>query len=146
MEKIIYESESIYKMFDGECKNPGDFKKILLASPETVSHFAKNNNIEHYDTFLFKKNKEILNFFEEYDKRYNWKKNKKEILVFKSENVSDLNDIISPMRRYLKVLESYYPGSSRKWLINKTHWENAEPGLKNNLIDMVLDLTFCKKN
>lgn len=146
MEKINYESESIYKLFDGECANPGDFKNILLASPETVNHFAKNNNIENYDTFLFKKNKEVLNFFEEYDKKYKGKKNKKEILVFKSENVSDLNDIMSPMQRYLKILENYYPGSNRKWLINKNHWDDAEPCLKNNLIGMVLDLTFCKKN
>jgi hypothetical protein len=133
-------------LFDNKCENSEDFKNILLASPETVNHFAKNNNVDDYDTFLFKKNNEILNFFEEYDKKYNMKKNKKEIFVFKSENINDLKDIVSPMNRYVKILQKYYPKNNRKWLINKNHWEYIEPSLKNNLIDMVLDITFFKKN
>ena len=149
MENKLSEIKAVYKLLTDKnsYEQRWDFANILLVNPETINHFIDKEKIESYEVIPLKGN-EIINTFLLNDNNFGERRTRKELLVFSSQDSEELGSIMTKIPWYLRICETNYPGSNRRWMLNQEHWSKGRSSLVENLMDRIIsfDRSFGGNN
>jgi hypothetical protein len=115
-------------------ENSSHFVKAILVYGKVIENLLSENEVGDYKVRIYNGNDSIKEFLG-YNPNFSGdKKQKSNLLIFKTEN----SNLLSKMIWTLRCLEGV---TKRKWLINQSHWDGSWSELKQNLWDVTMDFT-----